>query len=108
MTKCEQIIVNAAIAAGRIRERRGRSVQDQIRQCVRSMRKRNTFRPTPRYCVWMLNGFNYTDSLARAKRWALSNRPYVRQDMMGWWSDENLKVKDSRTDITVWECSAWN
>lgn len=108
MTKCEQIIVNAAIAAGRISERYGLSVSMQVQQCLRSMRKRNRFVAKPRYCVWMLNGFNYTDSLARAKRWALSNRPYVRQDMMGWWSDENLKVKDSTTDITVWECSAWN
>lgn len=108
MTKCEQIIVNAAIAAGRIKERRGLSVNGQVTQCLRSMRKRNTFRETPRYCVRMLNGMNYTDSLPRAKRWALQNRPYVRQDMMGWWNNENLKVKDSKTGIAIWECSAWN
>lgn len=108
MTKCEKIIVNAAIAAGRIRERRGLSVNGQVTQSLRSMRKRNTFMETPRYCVWMLNGMNYTDSLPRAKRWSLQNRPYVRQDMMGWWSNENLKVKDSKTGITIWECSAWN
>ena len=108
MTKCEQIIVNAAIAAGRISERRGRSVSMQVEQCLRSMRKRNTFWATPRYGVKMLNGTNYTDSLPRAKRWALQNRPFVRQDMMGWWSDENLKVKDSKTGITIWDCLAWN
>ena len=107
MTKCEQIIVNAAIAAGRISERRGRSVAMQVEQCLRSMRKRNKFVATPRYCVEMLNCTNYSNSLAHAKRWALANRSYVRGDMMGW-SDENLKVKDSKTGIAIWECSAWN
>ena len=101
MTKCEQIIVNAAIAAGRISDRHGRSVSIQVEQCLRSMRKRNTFWATPRYGVKMLNGTNYTNSLSRAKRWALANRCHVYQDVLGWWSQDNLKVRDTETGHVV-------
>lgn len=107
MTKCENIIVNAAIAAGDIREYRWASVKEQVMMRLQSMRERNKRRATPRYCVEMLNGRNYTDSLPRAKRWALQNRPHVRQDVLGWWSNENLKVKDSLTGVVLWKCDAW-
>lgn len=108
MTRCEKILVNAAIVAGEIKARRGRSLADSVTMYLQDLRYRNHFWATPRYQVKQLNGSAYTDSWPHAKRLALANRSHVRCDVLGWWSNEHLKVKDSVTGIVLWECSALN
>lgn len=92
MNRSEKIIVNNMLSAGMIDER------ERISRVVRNIRRhRMCTAHVGCYCVFDLNSSYYTDSLPRAKRHALANRWRVLQDVLGWWNDSHLKVRDTKT-----------
>jgi len=98
MNKCEKIMVSNLIAAGRLGVRKGQTACERVVQYIRNIRRhRMCTAHVGKYCVFDLNSVFYTDSLPCAKRHALANRWHVNQDMLGWWDERHLKVRDTKT-----------